>query len=49
MMMVMAVPPAMAHHNVGHTNIGNKADDSADPDKGGGNDHIKQNRGGENG
>jgi hypothetical protein len=45
MMMVMSVPPAMAHHDVGHVNNGHKADDSADADEGGGNDHIKQNNG----
>ncbi len=45
MMMVMSVPPAMAHHDVGHTNAGHKADDSADRNQGGGDDHIKQNNG----
>ena len=48
-MVVMAVPPAMAHHDVGHTNNGHKTDDNADHDQGGGNNHIKtNNRGGGN-
>jgi hypothetical protein len=45
---VMGVSPALAHHDVGHVNQGHKLDDGADPDQGGGNDHIKTNRGGEN-
>ena len=48
MLGVMSVSPAMAHHDVGHTNNGNKADDSLDHDKGGGNDHLKSNQGGGN-
>jgi hypothetical protein len=45
MLGVMSVPPAMAHHDVDHTNAGHKADDSADRNQGGGDDHIKQNNG----
>jgi hypothetical protein len=44
MMMFMAVPPAMAHHDVGHTNQserGNKSDDLEDPNKGGGQEHTR--------
>jgi len=54
MMMVMSMPVALA---AGKSNpkceqtfplstcSGHQADDSADPDQGGGNDHIKQNQG----
>ena len=48
MMMVMSMPVAMAHHQVGHVNSGHKLDDNADHDQGGGNNHIKQNHGGGN-
>ena len=49
MIVVMSAAPAMANHNVGHVNQGHKLDDGADPDQGGGNDHIKQNNGKGNG
>jgi hypothetical protein len=47
MMMVMVAPPAMAAQPdaCGGINCGNKLDDSADHDKGGGNDHLKSNQG----
>src|SRR5215212_4559381 len=47
MMMVMVAPPAMAAQPdaCGGINCANKLDDSADHDKGGGNDHLKSNQG----
>ena len=48
MMVVISVPPAMAHHDVGHVNQGHQDDDDLDHDKRGGNDHIKQNNGKDN-
>jgi hypothetical protein len=44
MMMVMSVPPAMAHHDVGYVNaseLSNKSDDGADTNQGGGQEHIR--------
>jgi len=49
MLGVMSAAPALAHHDVGHVNQGHQDDDNADRDQGGGNDHIKQNRGKGNG
>ena len=45
MMVVMSAAPAMAHHDVDHAIVGHKAEDGLDHNKGGGNDHAKQNRG----
>ncbi len=47
MMLVMAVPPAMAAQPdaCGAINCANKLDDRTDHDKGGGNDHLKSNQG----
>jgi hypothetical protein len=47
MMGVMAVPPAMAHHDVDHTNQserGNKSDDLEDANQGGGQEHTRNAR-----
>jgi hypothetical protein len=41
MLGAMGVSPALAHHDVGHTNLGNKEDDGADKNKGGGQEHIR--------
>lgn len=54
MMMVMAMPMALAEGKSNpkceqtfpnSTCAGHQADDSADPDQGGGNDHLKSNQG----
>ena len=46
LMVVMSAAPAMAHHDVAHFNQGHKLDDNPeDRDQGGGNNHLKLNRG----
>ena len=47
---VMSAAPALAHHDVGHVNndrgldMGNKLNDGEDPNKGGGQEHPKNER-----
>ncbi len=45
MVLMMSAPSALAHHDVGHAIVGHKAEDGLDHNKGGGNDHAKQNHG----
>jgi hypothetical protein len=42
MMLVVSAAPALAHHQVGHDNHGNKGNDGADANQGGGQEHIRQ-------
>jgi hypothetical protein len=51
MVLMMSAAPALAHHDIGHTNNGTKVNDGADRDQGGGNDapkKAKENQGGGN-
>jgi hypothetical protein len=41
MLGVMSVSPALAHHDVGHDNNGNKVSDGADANEGGGQEKPK--------
>jgi hypothetical protein len=41
MVMMVAAPPALAHHDVGHVNNGNKISDGPDANQGGGQEKPK--------
>ena len=42
--LMMSMPVAMAHHDVGHLNSGNKANDGLDANNGGGQEKAKNPR-----
>ncbi len=41
MLLMLSAAPALAHHDVGHVNNGNKSHDGADANQGGGQEKAK--------